>query len=155
MNRLDHTSFELLLEGFFKIYWYGSAGCLLWCNRWICMDVVWLTWKSAYSFKEFWIQFFDLLLGFDNLDFLFCVFLLQYGSISCNYGCRIGYYGSRMGSFCVVLLFYGSRLCMYLFLWIICCTWDGRYSGLGFTSRSCNWNTVSHDKRTLPSTFAM
>ena len=27
----------------------------------------------------------------------------------------------------------------------------GRYLSLGFTSRSCNWKTVSHVKRTLPS----
>ena len=32
---------------------------------------------------------------------------------------------------------------------------SGMYSTLGFTSRSCNWNTVLHDKRTLPSSFAM
>ena len=31
----------------------------------------------------------------------------------------------------------------------------GRYSSLGFTSRSCNWKTVSHDRRTLPSSFVM
>ena len=37
MTWFVHTNFEhlvdLLLEGFFKMYWYGSAGCLLWCNR--------------------------------------------------------------------------------------------------------------------------
>ena len=34
------------------------------------MDVVWLTWKSSYSFKEFSIQFFDLLLVLTILIFL-------------------------------------------------------------------------------------
>ena len=126
MNRFDHTScehlFELLPKGFLKMYWYRSAGCLFWCNGWICTDVVWLNWKSANSFKEFCILFSDLLLGFDRLYFLSCVFSLHYVSTLCNYGSRIGHYGSRMGIFCALLLFYGSRLCMYLILGIICCT---------------------------------
>ena len=34
-------------------------------------------------------------------------------------------------------------------------TLGGRYSNLGLTSRSCSWKIVSHDKRTLPSSFAI
>ena len=163
MNRFDHTSFkhlsDLLSKGFLKVHWYRPAGCLFWCNGWICMDVVWLTWKSACSFKEFWILFFDLLLSFDNLDFLSClhIALWVYFVQLCIQNWLLWI---LMGIFCALLLFYRSWLCIYLFLGIIWCAWYESCSWwkvfkLGFTSRGCNWNTVSHDRRTLPSSLAM
>ena len=49
---------------------------------------------------------------------------------------------------CISLLGWSAVLDMSVAL-------GGRYSSLGFTLRSCNWKTVSRDKRTLPSSFAM
>ena len=118
MDRFDHSNckhfINLLSEGLLKMYRYGPAGCLFWCNGQICMNMVWLTWKSAYAFKELWVLFLDLFLSLDNLDFLQCVF-------SMGYGFRAGYYGSRMWMDIIyaLLLLCRSRLCMYLLLRII------------------------------------
>ena len=77
MDRLDYSSSKHFLyffsEGLLKMDRYGSAGCLFRCNGWICMNMIWFTWKSAYAFKEFWILF---------LDLFFCLMILIFFGVS-------------------------------------------------------------------------
>ena len=121
MDRLDYSSCKyflyLLSEGLLKMDWYGPAGCLFRCNGQIYMNMVWFTWKSAYAFKEFCLLFLNLFFCHDDSDFLWCVFLG-------NYGFRNGYYGFKiwMDFIYTLLLLCRCRLCMYLLFRIISCT---------------------------------
>ena len=78
MDRLDDSSgkhfLNLMLENLLKMNRYWSVGCLLGCNGWIYMYMIWLSWESAYAFEEFWVLFLNLLLCLDDSYFLWCVF---------------------------------------------------------------------------------
>ena len=66
MDRFDDSGdkhfLNFLSKSLFEMNWDGSAGCLFGCNGWINMNMIWLTWESAYAREEFWVLFLNLLL---------------------------------------------------------------------------------------------
>ena len=66
MDRFDDSSgkhfIDFLSKSLFLMNWNGSTGCLFGCNGWISVNLIWLTWESAYACEEFWVLFLNLLL---------------------------------------------------------------------------------------------
>ena len=56
MDKLDDSGskhfLNLLLESLFEMNRYRSARCLFGCNGQIYMNMMWLTWESAYAFQR-------------------------------------------------------------------------------------------------------